>query len=79
LRVNLFRFGGFPQITVEHVEAGFSVKISVGSKLPSEASFMLKPGGRDSFRAGVPTKPKRTRTSNLRPGTGSFGSCSRLL
>lgn len=41
LRVNLFRFGGFPQITVSQVEAGFNVKISVEGELPSEASFML--------------------------------------
>lgn len=41
LRVNLFRFGGFPQITVEQVEACFNVKISVEGKLPSEASFVL--------------------------------------
>jgi hypothetical protein len=40
-RVNLFRFGGFPQITVEHAEAGFNVNISVEGKLPSEASFVL--------------------------------------
>jgi hypothetical protein len=41
LRVNLFRFSGFPQITVEQVEAGFKVKISVEGKPPAEASFVL--------------------------------------
>lgn len=41
LRVNLFRFGGFPQITIEQVEAGVNVRISVEGKSPSEASFIL--------------------------------------
>lgn len=41
LRVNFFRFGGFPQITIGHVDAGFNVNISVEGKLSSNASFVL--------------------------------------
>jgi hypothetical protein len=41
LRVNLFRFGGFPQITVSEVEAGFNVRISVEGETTAEASFLL--------------------------------------
>lgn len=41
LRVNLFRFGGFPQITVEQVDAGFDVKISVEAEPSMQASFLL--------------------------------------
>jgi hypothetical protein len=41
LRVNLFRFSGFPQIRVELVENGFQVKISVDGDNPAEESFLL--------------------------------------
>lgn len=41
LRVNLFRFGGFPQIRVSEVEAAFNVRISVDGEPPAEASFLL--------------------------------------
>jgi hypothetical protein len=41
LRVNLFRFGGFPQITVQQVETGFNVRISVEGEPSVEASFLL--------------------------------------
>ena len=43
LRVNLLRFGGFPQIRVSEVEAAFNVRISVDSEPPppAEASFLL--------------------------------------
>lgn len=41
LRVNLFRFGGFPQITVSEAVAGFNVRISVDVETAAEASFLL--------------------------------------
>jgi hypothetical protein len=43
LRENTFRFAGFPQITVEQVDSGYNVKISVAGKLPLEAGFVLSP------------------------------------
>jgi hypothetical protein len=41
LRVNLFRFGGFPQIQVEQAAAGFEVRISVDGEHGAEARFLL--------------------------------------
>jgi hypothetical protein len=41
LRVNLFRFSGFPQIRIDLVENGFQVKISVEGDHPAEESFLL--------------------------------------
>ena len=41
LRINLFRFGGFPQITVSEVPAGFDVRGSVDGETAAVASFLL--------------------------------------
>ena len=41
LRVNLFRFGGFPQVVVEGMHEGFKVTVSISDEPPREASFML--------------------------------------
>jgi hypothetical protein len=41
LRVNLFRFSGFPQILVEHVDGNFEVTISVAGNHQAQARFVL--------------------------------------
>jgi hypothetical protein len=41
LRVNLFRFGGFPQISVEHGDGDFRVTISVHGKDEAQQTFSL--------------------------------------
>lgn len=41
LRVNLFRFGGFPHIVVEEEGEGFKVTISVNDEQTIEDSFSL--------------------------------------
>lgn len=41
LRVNLFRFSGFPQILVEHVDGDFKITISVEGQHRAQDSFVL--------------------------------------
>ena len=41
LRINLFRFSGFPQILVEHVDGNFEVTISIADKHQTQAKFIL--------------------------------------
>lgn len=56
LRVNFFRFGGFPQIIVEAATEGFKVTISATDEPVREASFML--AEEEAFKAATRFKKK---------------------
>lgn len=44
LKVNLFRFGGFPQIVVEKNDSDFKITISITDEKVVSESFVLKRG-----------------------------------
>jgi hypothetical protein len=58
LRVNLFRFSGFPQIVVQDNLEGFQVTVSISDEPPREASFMLSKD--EAFKAAKRFQSKAT-------------------
>lgn len=58
LRVNLFRFGGFPQIVVRDTEKEFQVTISIKDEPAREASFCLSRD--EAFKAAKQFKSQTT-------------------
>jgi hypothetical protein len=57
LRVNLFRFGGFPQIIVEQINDNFKITISAADVPVREGSFLLSK--EEAFKAAKRFKDKQ--------------------